>query len=334
MAAGAGEPWGMALDSKGNVWFAEAGCQFGLSCTTRTPPGEIGELRAGSSKPVLFRLPSIAGNQPIFLAFDRSGNLWFTTPNNSRIGEFNPKTGRFVRQWPVTAHSGPWDLVFAGGKIWYTEHLQSAIGEFDPSTHVFRDIKTPSKNALPYGIVANGNLVWFTENNPAVARIGVFNISKPTTAGISEYKIQASPPSNLTPHLIAIDAKGHPWWSEGFAHALGTLDPKIAKPGKCGNASGDCRGVSEFTLPPATKCGNGGTHVAGIVLQGGGKLVWFDDSLDAQVGSFNPATRHFTIIPLASCSAHVQDRLLLDRTTRPHVWWDELFADRLGRLTQ
>lgn len=71
---------------------------------------------------MFYTLPKITGNQPIFVALDAAGNVWFTTPNNSMIGEFNPSTSSFVGQWPVTAGSGPWDLVFNKGVIWYTEH--------------------------------------------------------------------------------------------------------------------------------------------------------------------------------------------------------------------
>jgi streptogramin lyase len=92
--------------------------------------------------------------------------------------------------------------------------------------------------------------------------------------------------------------------------------------------------VSEFTLPPATTCASGGTHVSGIGLQGGGSLVWFDDSLDAQVGSFNPASKQFSIDTLVNCGAHPHDGLALDQATPPHVWWTEEFANALGRLTQ
>src|SRR5207245_197091 len=108
----------------------------------------------------------------IFVALDSAGNVWFTTPNNSMIGEFKPSTWKLVGQWSVSAGSGPWDLTVANGKIWYTEHLVSAVGEFDPSTHVYTDVATLSANTNPYGIAASGSLVWFTENNSNVARIG------------------------------------------------------------------------------------------------------------------------------------------------------------------
>jgi len=203
---GVGEPWGTAIDSAGNVWFAEPGCDFAPTCSSSTAPGQIGELNAVSHSVVLYTLPNISGNQPIFLAFDGSGNIWFTTPNNSMIGEFTPATGKFVGQWPVTPGSGPWDLTFAGGKIWYSEHLVSAVGSFDPSTHAYQNFPTPSANANPYGIAANGSLIWFTENNSSVDRVGVLNTTN--SNAISEYPIVA--PLSGTPHLLVVDPTGHP----------------------------------------------------------------------------------------------------------------------------
>ncbi len=92
--------------------------RFAPTCGAGTSPGEFGEIKAGSHALVFYRLPPITGNQPIFLAFDRSGNLWFTTPNNSKIGEFNPGTGQFVGQWSVTPGSGPWDLAISENAVW------------------------------------------------------------------------------------------------------------------------------------------------------------------------------------------------------------------------
>jgi streptogramin lyase len=323
---GVGEPWGTAIDSAGNVWFAEPGCDFAPTCSANAGPGQIGEIKASSHTVVFYKLPSISGNQPIFLAFDGSGNLWFTTPNNSMIGEFSPSTGQFVGQWPVTPGSGPWDLTFAGGKIWYTEHLVSAVGSFDPATDAYQDFQTPTANSNPYGIASNGGLVWFTENNSSVDRMAVLDTAN--NNAISEYQIVL--PVSGTPHLIAIGAGGNPWWTEGWSNTIATLDPAAATPGQCGTTSGTCKGIQRFQAPAPTTCSNSGTHTSGIAFQGSASLVWFDNSLTAQVGSFSPSSNAFAMNTLSNCGAHPHDGLGLDGLG--DVWFGEEFANAIGRL--
>jgi streptogramin lyase len=325
VAQGVGEPWGTAIDSSGNVWFADAGCDFAPTCPANTPPGQIAEIKASSHALAFYTLPNIAGNQPIFLAFDGSGNIWFTTPNNSMIGEFKPSTGAFVGQWPVAAGSGPWDLTFANGSVWYSEHFGSAIGSFDPATHAHRDFQTPSTGSNPYGIAANGGKIWFTENNSSVDRVGVLNTKN---NAISEYPIVL--PTSGTPHMISIDPNGHPWWTEGWSNTIATLNPAAATPGQCGATSGSCNGIQRFQLPAATTCSSSGTHTSGISFQSSANRVWLDNSLTAQVGSFDPSTATFALNTLSNCNAHPHDGLSLDASG--NVWFAEEFGNAIGEL--
>jgi streptogramin lyase len=324
VSQGVRNPWGTATDAAGNIWFAEPGCDFAPTCPANTPTGQIGEIKASSHAIVLYTLPNIAGNQPIFLTFDGAGKLWFTTPNNDMIGEFDPSSRLFVGQWAVTPGSGPWDLTIAGGKIWYTEHLVSAVGAFNPSTHAYQDFPTPTASSFPYGIAANGGLIWFTENNSAVDQVAVLDTAH--SNAISEYPIVA--PKTGTPHLIAIDSSGHPWWTEGWANTIATLDPAAAIPGQCGTASGTCTGVKRFQLPQSA-CSTG-THVSGIAIQGSANLVWLDNSLSGQVGSFSPSTATFALNTLSDCGVHPHDGLILD--TAGNVWFDEELANAIGEL--
>ena len=324
---GIGEPWGTAIDGVGNVWFAEPGCDFAPTCAANTSPGQIGEIKASTHAIVLYTLPNIPGNQPIFLAFDGSGKLWFTTPNNSMIGEFNPLTGLVVGQWSVTAGSGPWDLTFARGKVWYTEHLVSAVGSFDPSTHAHRDFQTPTANSNPYGIAARGSLIWFTENNSSVDRVAALDTANSNV--ISEYPIVL--PVSGTPHLLTIDASGNPWWTEGFSNTIATLNPGVATPGQCGTTSGTCGGIHRFQAPAPATCSTLGSHTSGIAFQGSGNLIWFDNSLTAEVGSFSVRSRAFAMNTLSSCGVHPHDGLGVDGAG--NVWFDEEFANAMGELT-
>jgi streptogramin lyase len=275
-------------------------------------------------------LPNITGNQPIFVALDGSGNVWFTTPDNSMIGEFSPSTQKFVGQWAVTANSGPWDLTFNGGMIWYSEHLVSAIGEFNPSTHTNQDFQTPSSGSIPYGIAGNdpvnANLVWFAENADTVGKIGVMDTSTHT---ITEYSIQAQPQSGLTPHMITIDSQGNPWWTEGWVHSVGNLKVSAASSSNCGVSSGDCNGVTEYSLGALTGACSG-VHVSGITIPAGGSSVWATDALQSQVIALTPSTGATSVTQLSNCSAHPHDGLNHDPSS--NIWWDEEFANALGEL--
>jgi streptogramin lyase len=325
MTHGVGNPWGMEIDNAGKIWFAEPGCDFAPTCAAGTAPGQIVKLDPATGAFTYYTLPNIPGNQPIFVTFDGSGNLWFTTPNNSMIGEFSPSTGEFVGQWPVTAGSGPWDLTFANGQLWYTQHFVSAVGRFDPTTHVHQDFETPTANSNPYGIAADGARIWFTENNSNVDQVAVLDTGQNNE--ISEYPI-VQPPSG-TPHLIVVDANGHPWWTEGWSDTIATLDPAAATPGSCGSASGICNGVQRFTVPASSACG-ASTHTSGIAYEAATDRIWFDNSLTAQVGSLTPATGTFAMTTLSDCNAHPHDGLSVD--SAGNVWFGEEFANAIGEL--
>src|SRR5438128_1574604 len=73
-------PWGVTLDvTRGHVWVAEPGCDSSPVCSS-PPPGLIG--RYTLSNPAVgsknFVPPSPAVYNPVFLALDGSGNVWFT----------------------------------------------------------------------------------------------------------------------------------------------------------------------------------------------------------------------------------------------------------------
>jgi streptogramin lyase len=323
ITGGVGNPWGMAIDAAGAIWFAEPGCDFAPTCPADAPPGQLGRLDPSSGAFTHYTLPHIPGNQPIFVAFDQLGNLWFTTPGNSMIGEFSPSAGTFVGQWPVTPGSGPWDLTLANGQIWFTEHYGAAVGRFDPATHGYEDFPTPSASSNPYGIAASGGLIWFTENNSSVDRVAALDTG--ANDAIAEYEIVH--PYAGTPHLIEVGPDGHPWWTEGWSDTIATLDPAVAAPGSCGSASGVCKGVRRFTLPASKTCGDE-AHASGIAVDAAGDRVWLDDSLTDQVGWFTPSTGAFDMRPLATCNAHPHDGLSLDAAG--NGWVTEQFADAIA----
>ena len=315
------DPWGTTFDSKGNVWLAIPGCDPTPMCDSNTPPGEIAEFNPASSSWITtYQLPSDYA-QPLFLAFDAQGRLWFPLPMGNSIGMLDPSNNTF-QQWVVpTLNSGPWDVAIDhNGKVWFTEHYTNQIGRFDPVTQTFMEVPTPALNSQPYGIVVDtSNNVWFTENNSSVALIGEY-----TSGGkLQEYKIRTSSSSGLTPHLITIDPSGNIWWSEGWVGMIGELNIALAVPGTN-------NGVTEYAYnPPCSTCGE---HTSGISVDSNG-LIWFDDSLQQIFGSFpDSGSGSFTTYNIPTANGHPHDGLNVDGQNR--IWFDEEFANKLAEAIQ
>ncbi len=327
-------PWGIALDTAGNVWTAEMGCDPRPTCGPQT--GAIAEynrqtftIEQNFTEPANF-------SSPLFLAVDASGNIWFTEPATNAIGELIPTQGNPTwHQFSVpAANAAPYDLAFdKSGNLWFTEYNASSIGEFTPSTDTFNETPTPSASSNPYGITGpdpSTGSFWFTENNSSVARIGRFTPPSSgtlSTGAISEYLV-SSPVFNTTPHLLTFDHQGNIWWTEGFDGRIGRLVISQAQ-------NDTSSGVTEFNVPPPA-CGSScGTHISGIGVDSA-HMIWFDDSLSDRIGVFDPSSNAFTMYTLpndnGSQGKHPHDGLAVDSSD--NLWFSEEFANNLGEAIQ
>ena len=316
------DPWGTTTDSKGRVWVALPGCDPSPMCSNTTPPGRFDVFNPATSSWVTSHHLPAGYAQPLFLAFDKQGVLWFPMPMDNSIGMYNLSSHTY-QKWPVpTAGAGPWDLAIdSNGIIWFTEHYTNKIGRFDPVTHSFSEISTPSANSEPYGITIDhsGN-VWFTENNSSVALIAEYTVQKQ----LLEYKIRNSFDGGLTPHLITVDPNGNIWWTEGFVGEIGELKIAQALPGTN-------NGVTEYSYPKVVGCNSNTSHTSGIAVDSNG-LVWFDDSLQCTFGSFPDSRKgSFTMNSTPTSYSHPHDGLIVDSHNR--IWFDEEFANKLARVT-
>src|SRR5579863_4833105 len=139
-------PWGIGFDTSGNVWVAETGCDPAPLCST-VKPGAI--ARFSQQNFSLIQDYAQPGNfsNPLFLAMDANGNIWFTEPNTDAIGELIPNNGNPTwHQWTVpTPDAAPYDLTFDwSGNLWFTELSAGKIGEFNPVTQQFTETPTPT----------------------------------------------------------------------------------------------------------------------------------------------------------------------------------------------
>jgi virginiamycin B lyase len=315
------DPWGTAFDSSGRVWVALPGCD-GTACSSSSAPGKLALFNpATSAWAMVVTLPAGYG-QPLFVAVDHSGKVWFTMPATNSIGVYDPVSAA-VTQWAVpTTGAGPWDIAIdSTGMIWLTEHYVNKIASFNPVTTTFQEVATPDTNSNPYGIaIDSSNNVWFTENTDAVASVDEY-----TTAGVLEqFKVRNTSTAGigLTPHMIVIASNGTVWWSEGFFGAIASLNVAAAQPGT--NS-----GVTEYFYPRT--CNNCGTHTSGISVDGQGN-IWWDDSLQSIFGSFPVGGGTFSEFGTPTANSHPHDGLNVDSQNR--IWFDEEFANKLAEAVQ
>lgn len=335
------DPWGVAVNG-GKVWVAEPQCDPNVNavslCSSTITSGFLEYAVNGFSNlshPTILQEPP-GYSSPFFLAFDGSGNMWFSEPVTDSIGEYD--AGGNWHQWTVpTADASPFDLAIDQyGHIWFTELSADKIGEFLPSTTAFNEFPTPTAGSRPYGIAGPDpatHSIWFTENSASVHRIGRLapNPDGTLNGSIQEFLINSSNPSSITPHLITYDQAGNIWWSEGFDGRIGRLVISQA-------ANGTGNGVTAYTvpppvcpnpLPPGTACG---THISGIAFDSSG-VLWFDDSLSSRYGSFDPSApsgRQFTMYVIGgsvTANTHPHDGLTTDGT---NVWFTDEFGGTLN----
>lgn len=332
------DPWGVAFDKSSHVWLAQPECDPSPLCSSPVQ-GVISEYSDPAFSWLSDYTEPAGYSSPVFLAVDGSGNIWFTEPMTAAIGELvpnqaNPASSTWS-QWKTPSGGAPFDLAFdSSGKLWFTEVNSGKIGEFDPASHQFiGETPVPTANSLPYGISGpdpSSGSMWFTENSSATPQIGSFvppSSGSLSTSAIKEYKTNSGS-SAATPHLITFDGRGNIWWTEGTDGEIGRLIISQA-------ANGTSNGVTEYKDPGCVNIGGAfipcqsGIHTSGIAVDSNG-TVWFDDSQNAQIGSFVPSTNTFTLYATPTASSHPHDGLAIDSNN--NVWFAEEFANQLGEL--
>jgi virginiamycin B lyase len=315
-------PWDVAIDTSGHVWVAEPGCDAEPNCPT-TFPSYIGEYRGSDTLLNNFLEPS-GFSSPTFLVVSNNGAIWFTETTTNAIGRLIHSTPPTWRQWTVpTPNANPYDLVFDNnGNIWFTEYSGNKIGFFNTSTKKFVENAIPTPASQPYGITKDpSGKIWFAENTQQ--KIGSFTPTLSGTVTITEHVINN--PGGPMPHLITADSAGNIWYSEGFSGDIGKFVPKTNTHTNI-NVS---RNVCPTPTPGVTPTPCPSTHISGIAVDGTGR-IWFDDSLTARVGVYNPISGIVRTLTLSNPNAHPHNGLAVD--SKGNTWFAEVFGGPTGML--
>jgi streptogramin lyase len=227
------QPFGLVLDTKGNLWFAERGAPVG------TPPvagvGKIGFFNTTTHAVVENSVPTATG-QPDGMTYDTAHNvIWFAEDNAPIIGSFTVTTNGTVTitEHVSNANANPPNphmiALDSTGNVWYSEQGSDLIGEYNPTSGTSKHYSaagslcptpgvtpTPCTNTYIDGIAIDSTgKVWLDETQ--TAQLGSLN---PSTGAITLFPlISGGGPGDG----LAVDSHNNVWVSMLFARQLGEL---------------------------------------------------------------------------------------------------------------
>ncbi len=205
---GSTEPWWLATDRAGRVWFVQQGSN------------QLGMLNPQTNNITEYSIPS-PNSTAISIAVDQSGNVWFTELTTNKLGELKNGSSSIVEYkipgapYQVAGQTqflscGPTGVVpDSSGHIWVLCEFSNQIDEFFPSTGIFLNFVLPVYQSAPAGLVFDGQGgFWFTAADADMLGHGIISqLQNGTSDGITEFA-----PVNQT-------------YSFTINHALGPLGP-------------------------------------------------------------------------------------------------------------
>jgi virginiamycin B lyase len=261
------QPWGLAVDGDGNLWFAE------------TAADKVGRLDVASgtvSEPVTL----IAGSQPWDVAISGVGAstiVWFTEKEGNRIGKFVPVTGVMTEVTLPTPVAQPGGIDAQGAYVWFTETAANRLGRLRiTDSPDVTEIPIPTPNSAPHNVVlAPGGNPWLTEGEGN--KIALFSVG--TLSRFTEIPVFTA---DSEPYGIAMETDSGVvravWFTERNGNRLGRFTGEHSFP-------------REYLLPTPN------SRPTDIVVDGEG-CAWYTSPDANRIGRFCPPPDTYTFLPL------------------------------------
>jgi virginiamycin B lyase len=260
-AGGAREPWGLALDTAGNVWFAE------------TAVDQIGKLDAASGIVTEYG-PLAAGSQPWGVALDAAGNVWFTERAGDQIGKLDPATGIPTEYGVLPPGSHPGGIAAYGDYVWFAETGTNLLGMFQISKEVLREFHTMPPYEEP--LIAPEDVTVISGGNPWLTNTGGNGIALFRFSTTQNFHTIGVPTADSEPYGITTGGTNSIWFTERAGNKIGRYGPQDA--------------VIEYSLPTP------GSQPTDVVVDGQG-CAWYAAPGSNRIGR---VCRTYTYLPLVS----------------------------------
>jgi streptogramin lyase len=198
-----GKPYEVNTDATGNLFISDYNA------------GEIWQLQPTTSAYTKYRgLPNASDARP-----DGMGNIWWT--------DWRTTTGRInalaetVTTWTIEGSQLGGLALDGDGRVWIATRSSSPVGaavyRLDPQTAELCGYEWQGGSNSEYVLYSDGH-VWLADRaGPRIVRFD-------PAAAQDQVKWWSLAPGAL-PRGLALDAAGHPWWTDLGADALASLDP-------------------------------------------------------------------------------------------------------------
>lgn len=251
------QPWGVALDAAGNVWFAE------------TAADQIGKLDPATGIVTEYGLAE--GAEPWGVAVS-NGVVWFTERGAGKIARLDPASGQ-VEEWALSAGAYPGGIAVSGDYVWFAETGANKLGMFQISKKVIREFYTIPPYEEP--LIAPEDVVVNSGGNPWLTNTGGNGIALFRFSTLQSFYTLPAPTPDSEPYGIAVGGTTSVWFTERAGNKVARFGPQNA--------------VVEYKLPTP---GSGPTD---IVVDGDG-CAWYAAPGSDRIGRVCPTYTYLPLI--------------------------------------
>ena len=308
-------PIGLVTDSKGNVWFGEAGTD------------NIEEFIPSNQTFRSFHIPISPQLAWVWTpVFDSSGNLWFTTTNGTDIWKLDPSTGQFTAFSTDSPNTDPYALAYdsATNQIWFTSFISNQFGAFQltsggGSATVVKLYNLPFKPSAILPTAGAGAIALDGNGNVYVSEAFLAQIAK-FNESTGQLEKNWTLPHGSNPLGIAVDPKtNNVWFTNHATDFFGFVN-------QTSNA------IMQYSTSPFFYNGYPETSLPYWVYISSSGMVWFNEHIGNRIARFDPNTTTLTEFTVPTPNSE-PIKLTLDNQ-RGLVWFSEFTGNKIGMLEQ
>lgn len=166
----------------------------------------IGRIDLDSHEIEVIPVPGNGTSDPHTMAFNASGDIWFTAQHGNFIGFYDASSGAITRFPMHTEKSRPYGLeVDAKGRPWAVLFGTNRLATVDIDSGAVTEIELPREDSRPRRIgITPDQRIWYVDF--VGGYLGVYD---PKSGDINEWLAPGGPTANL--YAMGIDGKGRVW---------------------------------------------------------------------------------------------------------------------------